>query len=40
MLANYTQVLDHLASYGLWEHFETVLVRGLMVSEAADQDIE
>ena len=37
--ATYVQVLGYLASHKAWEHFETVLVRGIMVSEAEDQDL-
>ena len=39
-LRNYTQVLGYLAQHGAWDHFSTVLVRGVAVSEAADQDVE
>ena len=33
------QVLPYLAQHGAWDHFETVLVRGVSVSEGADQDL-
>ena len=31
-------VLQYLAKHQAWEHFDTVLVRGVHVSEAEDQD--
>ena len=39
-LANYAMVLQYLASHRAWEHFATVLVRGVAVSEAEDQDVD
>ena len=38
MVANYAMVLGYLAGHGAWDHFTTVLTRGVMVSEAEDQD--
>ena len=35
--ANYAMVLGYLASHGAWDHFATVVVRGVLVSEAEDQ---
>ena len=35
--ANYAMVLGYLASHGAWDHFGTVVVRGVLVSEAEDQ---
>ena len=37
VLTNYAQVLGYLAGHGAWEYFNTVLARGVMVSEGADQ---
>ena len=30
-------VLGYLAEHGAWDHFATVVVRGVLVSEAEDQ---
>ena len=38
LLANYAMVLQMLATHQVWDHFATVLVRGVAVSEAEDQD--
>ena len=38
VVANYAMVLGYLASHGVWAHFNTVLTRGIMVSEADEQD--
>ena len=35
--ANYAMVLGYLAEHGAWDHFATVVVRGVLVSEAEDQ---
>lgn len=40
LLANYAMVLQYLASHKAWDHFATVLLRGVAVSEAADDDDE
>ena len=37
-LQNYAMVLGYLASHGAWAHFQTVLTRGVAVSEAEDAD--
>ena len=37
-LRNYTQVLLMMATHNVWDHFQTVLIRGVAVSEAADQE--
>ena len=38
MLTTFGTVLGYLAQHGAWDHFQTVLTRGIAVSLAEDQD--
>lgn len=36
--ANYAMVLGYLASHQAWDHFQTVLTRGVVVSESEEPE--
>ena len=38
--SNYAMVLGYLAGHGVWEHFQTVLTRGVAVAETEEDSTD